>query len=137
MSTKYNLDYTALNDLADEIMAMPETIKEHIKPVAEEIGRTLKSNTEQVIPRLPEPKHNIHLADDVKLTVKVDDKKAMITVKGGNKTGKLWWPIDAGHINAKNGKWVGGLHFTDKAYQMTDVEGPMEALIQEIVNDEH
>lgn len=131
---KYDLDYGALNELADELVAMDENLKSNIKDVAESIGKELKANTETAIPRSAFPKHGVHLADDVKMSVKATDKKATITVKGGAKTGKLWWAVDNGHV-AQNGFFVPGVHFTDKAYNATNVSGPVDELIEEVLNN--
>ena len=131
---KYNLEYDVLNELADEFSRMDETMKARIKKTATQIGQQLKRNTEKFIPRQTEPKHGTHLADDVVMSVKETDKKASITVKGGSKTGALWFIVDNGHV-AKNGKFVAGAHFTDKAYNATDVESPVDSLIQEILNE--
>lgn len=131
---KFTLEYDALNELSDEFLVMDNTLKARIKNVATQIGQQLKNNTERYIPRQKVPKHDIHLADDVKLSVKTTDKKASITVQGGSKTGKLWFIVDNGHV-AKNGRFVAGVHFTDKAYNSTDVEGPVDTLIKEILNE--
>lgn len=131
---KYTLEYNALNELSEEFLVMDETLKSRIKNVATQIGQQLKKNTERYIPKGKVPKHDVHLADDVKMSVKVNDKKASITVQGGSKTGGLWFIVDNGHV-AKNGKFVAGAHFTDKAYNSTDVETPVDALIKELINE--
>ena len=131
---KYTFEYDALNELSEEILLMDSTLKARIKSIATQIGNQLKKNTERYIPKGKVPKHDVHMADDVKMSVKVTDKKASITVQGGSKTGPLWFIVDNGHV-AKNGRFVAGLHFTDNAYNSTDVEGPVHALIKEIINE--
>lgn len=131
---KYQLEYGALNELADELFAMDDTLKSRIKETANKIGQELKKNTESAIPRAKKPTHGVHLADDVKMSVRVTDRKASITVNGGKKTGSLWFIVDNGHV-AQNGKFIQGAHFTDKAYNSTDVEGPVDSLVQEILNE--
>lgn len=43
--------------------------------------------------------------------------------------------MDSGHF-ARDGKtWVPGVHFTDKAYQATDISAPVDELIKEIIRD--
>lgn len=130
----YQLEYGALNELAEEFIKMDDNLKSNIKEVATEIGEQLKRNTEAAIPRASKPTHGVHLADDVKLNVKATEKKATITVSGGKKTGSLWFIVDNGHI-AQNGRFVGGAHFTDKAYRATDVETPVNRFIQEILHE--
>lgn len=131
---KYTLNYDALNQLGDELQGMNETIKSQIRDTATEIGRDLKRNTEQAIPRALHPKHGTHLAEDVKMSVKVTDTNATITVNGGSKTGGYWFIVDNGHV-AQNGRFVEGAHFTDKAYNATEVEKPVNQLIQEILHE--
>lgn len=131
---KYQLEYDALNELAEEFTVMNDDLKSRIKGTALQIGQQLKQNTERFIPRGQIPKHEVHLADDVKMSVKVTEKRASITVQGGSKTGRLWFIVDNGHV-AKNGRFVPGAHFTDKAYNSTDVAGPVDDLIQEIINE--
>lgn len=131
---KYQLEYGALNDLADEFLQMDNNLKSRIRETAESIGQQLKRNTEIAIPRTKVATHGVHMADDVKLSVRVSDKKASITVNGGKKTGSLWFIVDNGHV-AKNGKFVPGVHFTDKAYRATEVERPVDKLVQEILNE--
>lgn len=132
----YDINYDGLNELSNEFLFMNNALKEDIREVAKEIGTELKRNTEASIPRRAEgPKHGVHLADDVKMSVSVNDKKATITVKGGKKTGSLWWNVDNGHI-AKNGKFVPGVHFTDIAHSSVDVEGHVNKLIENLVRSE-
>lgn len=128
----YQLNYDALNELADEFKAMDDELKSSIKDIAKEIGNELKSNTEIFIPREAVAKHGVHLADDVKLSVTSNDKKTTITVKGGKQTGGYWFIVDNGHV-AQNGKFVGGVHFTDKAYENTSVLEKMDAFIQRLL----
>lgn len=130
----YQLNYGALNELAEEFINMDEILKANIKNTAQEIGKELKQNTEMAIPRETFAKHGIHLADDVKMSVKTTNKKTTITVKGGNKTGKLWWTVDNGHV-AQNGYFVPGVHFTDKAYSNTNVSGPVDDLIKGVLEE--
>lgn len=131
---KYQLEYGALNELADEILMMDDTLKSRIKETAQKIGKDLKANTERAIPRSVKPTHGVHMADDVVLNVTAGAKKASITVKGGKRTGSLWFIVDNGHV-AQNGKFVPGAHFTDKAYSQTEVQGPVDSLIQEILSN--
>lgn len=131
---KYQLQYDALNELSNEFLTMDNNLKSKIKGVATEIGQKLKRNTESAIPRSARPTHGVHMADDVKMSVSVSDKKASITVKGGKKTGSLWFIVDNGHV-AQNGKFVAGAHFTDKAYNATEVEGPVDKFIAEVLNE--
>ena len=133
---KATLNYGALNDLAAEFIQMDETLKGDIKDVADEIGRDLKSKTESALAthKTPEPKHGTYFSDDVKLSVKVGEKRASITVNGGKATGRLWFAVDNGHI-AKNGKFVDGIHFTDTAYNGTDVAGPVDALVDRVLGN--
>lgn len=130
--SKCQLEYDALNDIAAEFGLMNNDLKSKIKSTATQIGQQLKQNTERFIPRSAVAKHGVHLADDVRMSVSVTDSKASITVQGGSKTGGLWFIVDNGHV-AKNGRFVAGAHFTDKAYNSTDVEGPVNNLIQEIL----
>lgn len=127
----YQLDYSGFNEIMDDIMEMADSLPEKIKPIAEEIGEELRLQTAQAIPRGTVPKHDIHLADDVKCTVKSTNKNTVITIKGGAKTGGYWWNVDNGHI-ATNGRFVPGAHFTDTAYNAVDVEGPIDALLEDI-----
>lgn len=131
---KFQLEYDALNELSDEFLLMDKSLKSKIKGVAQEIGNKLKRNTESAIPRSAKATHGVHMADDVKMSVSVGDKKTSITVKGGKKTGSLWFIVDNGHV-AQNGKFVPGAHFTDKAYNATEVEGPVDKFIQEILHE--
>lgn len=131
---KYQLEYDALNQLSNEFVIMDKSLKQRIKKTATDIGQKLKRNTEKAIPKQGKAKHGVHLADDVQMSVSVNDKKATITVKGGKKTGSLWFIVDNGHV-ALNGKFVPGIHFTDKAYNATEVEGPVNNLIQEILHE--
>lgn len=131
---RYQLEYDALNDLGAEFAQMDDKLLSRVQQTANKIGNQLKSNTERYIPKGKKAKHGVHMADDVKLTVKTTTKKASITVKGGSKTGSLWFIVDNGHV-AQNGKFVAGAHFTDKAYNATDVEGPVNNLIQEVLNE--
>jgi len=131
----YQCNYDGLNELYDVFMTIDADLKSQIKATAKEIGNSLKSHTESSIPKATEPRHGVHLADDVVMSVSVNDKSAKITVKGGKKTGGYWWLVDNGHI-ATNNNFIPGAHFTDKAYQMTDVEGPVENLLNEVVRNE-
>lgn len=130
----YTLEYDALNELANEFDRLDANLKSNIEKVANEIGNDLKRNTEMAIPKEKKPRHELHLADDVKLNVKVTDKAAKITVKGGSKTGGYWWIVDNGHV-AKDGTFVPGAHFTDKAYQATSVSEKVDAMINEVTNE--
>jgi len=129
---KYQLEYDGLSQLLDEFGQMDDVLKARIKDTATGIGQKLKSNTESAIPRGAKAKHGTHLADDVKMSVKTTDTKATITVSGGKKTGGYWFIVDNGHV-AKNGTFVAGSHFTDKAYRMTEVEEPVDRLVQEMM----
>lgn len=131
---KYQLEYGALNDLTNELFEMNDKLKSRIKETATEIGQELKKNTEAAIPRSAKPTHGTHLADDVKMSVKVTDKKASITVNGGRKTGGYWFIVDNGHV-AQNGRFVPGVHFTDKAYNATRVAEPVNKLIEDITHE--
>jgi len=131
---KYQLEYDALNELSKEFLMINDELKSKIKNTATEIGQSLKHNTEMYIPKAPKATHGVHLADEVKMSVKVTDKKATITVNGGKKTGGYWFIVDNGHI-AQNGKFIGGAHFTDKAYKATNVERPVDALISEVLHE--
>lgn len=130
----YELDYSAISNLVDEFGEMDKEFKSRIRQTARKIGQQLKKNTENYIPREAVAKWGVHMADDVKMSVKVTDKKTSITVRGGKKTGSLWFIVDNGHVT-RNGKFVPGVHFTDKAYNATEVEGPVDNLIQEILNE--
>lgn len=131
---KYQLEYDALNQLAEEFVQMDVDLKSRIKNTATQIGQQLKRNTERAIPRSIKATHGVHMADDVQMSVKVTDRKATITVNGGKRTGGLWFIVDNGHV-AKNGRFVAGAHFTDKAYNATDVESPVDNLIQGVLNE--
>lgn len=132
---KYQLEYGALNELAEEFAKMDETLKGRIKETGKAIGTQLKHNTESAMPKSAGiATHGTHMADDVKLSVTTNDKKTSITVKGGKETGSLWFIVDNGHI-AQNGHFIQGAHFTDKAYRATDVVGPVDKLIGEIANE--
>lgn len=132
---KYQLEYDGLNELSNELLVMNNELKSKIKQTAKEIANDLATKTSQAIPREAKAKHGVHLADDVKSSVSVSDKRASITVRGGSKTGGYWWIVDNGHI-AKNGKFVNGAHFTDKAFQSVNVEGPVSELINEVLSNE-
>lgn len=131
---KYQLDYKALNELADEFVKMDDDLKMRIKDTTTEIGKNLRNNTIAAIPKGKTAKHGVHLADDVKMSVRVTDRKASITVNGGKNTGGYWFMVDNGHV-AQNGRFVQGAHFTDKAYNATEVSEPVDKLIQEILNE--
>lgn len=131
---KYQLEYGALNELADELLQMDDSFKARIKGVAQEIGERLKANTEKAIPRSVKPTHGVHMADDVVLSVNSGQRKTSITVKGGKRTGSLWFIVDNGHV-AQNGRFIPGANFTDKAYNATNVTEPVDSLIQEILKD--
>ena len=133
---KYTFEYGALNDLAQEFLEMDEALKEEIKDTATLIGKNLRANTEGILAEhnLKEPKHGKHLADEVKMSVSVTDKRATITVKGGKQTGGFWWTVDNGHV-AQNGRFIQGIHFTDSAYQRTEVEAPVDRMIQKVVGN--
>lgn len=132
---KYQLQYDGLNELANELLVIDNDLKDKIKQTAKVIANDLELKTSEAIPRSAKAKHGIHLADDVQSSVSVSNKRASITVRGGRKTGGYWWIVDNGHI-AKNGKFVNGAHFTDKAFQSVDVEGPVNELIEEVMNNE-
>ena len=129
---KYDLDYSEFEELEKEFAVMTDELVAQMKATAQGIGKELKANTESSIPREAVAKHGTHLADDVKLTVSSNKKKTLITVKGGKQTGRLWWNVDSGHF-ATNGRWVAPVHFTDAAYKMTDVEGPIDAMLSKVV----
>ena len=133
---KATFEYSALNDLAAEFIQMDDTLKAEIKGVAGEIGADLKTNAVNALAahRTKEPKHGTYFSDDVKSSVKANDKRATITVNGGKATGRLWFAVDNGHI-AANGKFVQGLHFTDDAYNATDVTTPVDNLINRVLGD--
>lgn len=132
---KYDLNYSEFERLGRVFDAMTVELKNEIKSAATQIGNQLKSNTEASIPRGAVAKHGVHLADEVKMSISSNDKRTTITVKGGKKTGGYWWIVDNGHI-AQNGKFVGGAHFTDKAYSMTNVDGPVQDMIDKVVSHE-
>ena len=134
--SKVTFEYSALNDLAAEFIQMDEKLKAEIKEVADTIGAELKTNTEAALVshKTKEPKHGTYFYDDVKLKVKTNDKRASITVNGGKATGRLWFAVDNGHV-AQNGKFVAGLNFTDQAYGWTDVSGPVDDLVDRILNN--
>ena len=133
---RYSFEYGALNELAAEFIQMDDTLKSEIKSTARSIGNSLKSNTETELAahRTKEPKHGTYFADDVKLSVSAGEKRATITVSGGKATGRLWWTVDNGHV-AQNGRFVSGIHFTDSAYNKTEVEAPVDSLIQGILGN--
>ena len=129
-------EYGALNELAAEFVQMDDALKAEIKATAQTIGRNLQTNTEAMLwaHKTKEPKHGTYFADDVKMSVSVNEKRASAKVNGGKTTGRLWWTVDNGHV-AKNGKFVPGIHFTDDAYSLTDVEGPVDQMIQRVLNN--
>ena len=133
---KVTFEYGALNDLAAEFIQMDDTLKAEIKGVADEIGADLKANTVAALAahRTKEPKHGTFFSDDVRSSVKANDKRASITVNGGKATGRLWFAVDNGHV-AQNGKFVQGLHFTDDAYNGTDVTTPVDSLIDKVLGN--
>lgn len=131
--SKYELDFSAVSSIMDEFGDMDKTFKSQIKETAQKIGQQLKKNTENAIPRTVPPKHGVHMADDVRMSVKVTDTRTAITVQGGKKTGSLWFIVDNGHV-AQNGRFVDGVHFTDKAYSATEVDAPVDKMIQELLN---
>ena len=133
---KATFEYGALNDLAAEFVQMDEALKDEIKSTAQEIGNNLKANTVSALGshRTKEPKHGTYFADDVKMSTSVNDKRASIKVNGGKATGRLWWAVDNGHV-AQNGRFVQGIHFTDEAYSKTNVERPVDDLIQRVIGN--
>ena len=133
---KATFEYGALNDLAAEFVQMDAALKEEIRDTARDIGKELQSNTVTALDahRTKEPKHGTYFADDVKMSTTVNEKRASIKVNGGKATGRLWWTVDNGHV-AQNGKFVPGIHFTDEAYNKTNVEGPVDSLIQRVIGN--
>lgn len=126
-------DFSELDNTTKEFYDMQKALEGEIKEIGQEIGQELKRNVEATIPvEEGNPKHGTHAVDEVKVSVRKKKESIKITAEGGKVMGGYWWLIDNGHV-AQDGTFVPGAHFTDKAYEMTDVEGRVENLLSRII----
>lgn len=131
--SNYYFDFSVLEEASKEFTDMQKALESEIKEVGKQIGEELKTNTEICMPREKgEPRHGIHADEEVTLKVSKGKNKVNVSVQGGTVMGKLWWLIDDGHV-AQNGRFIGGAHFTDRAYEKTNSQSYIDELLQRII----
>ena len=133
-----NFNYEeAVDGIRGEVARMSELLDKEAGKALDEIGRVIESNVMMTAPVSDkeyyysngEKKKNVHIADDVTRKVKRSKKSKMkyVTVSGGKKTWQKWHLANDGHV-AKNGKFIPGNHFADKAEIMS--EGSIDRIVE-------
>lgn len=100
------------------------TDERKIKDCLKEIGKYIARFVKQYAPsRSSNPSYSDagkgnykHIVDDVKSSVRKNrfNRQYYVSVHGGKWTGYKWLWLNDGHM-MKNGRWVPGTHFVDKA----------------------
>jgi len=97
-----------------------------IKTCLKEVGNHIKQNVKRYAPKHSKnPSYSDlnkseykHILDDITYVIKKSKSAGQyyVSVKGGKATGYKWLWVNNGHV-AKNGTFVQGTHFVDKAEQ--------------------
>lgn len=125
-----NINYQeAIDGIRAEVARMSELMDKESGKALDEIGKVIEANVMMTAPVSDKEyyyykngkgesskKENVHIADDVTRKVKrsKESKMKYVTVSGDKKTWRKWHLANDGHV-AKNGKFVPGNHFADKA----------------------
>lgn len=132
-----NLDYKeAIDGIRAEVARMSELMDKESGKALDEIGKVIEANVMMTAPVSDRKyyysnggkKENVHIADDVTRNVRKSkkSKRKYVTVSGGKNTWRKWHLANDGHV-AKNGKFVPGNHFADKAEIMS--EGSIDRIV--------
>lgn len=105
------------------------TDEKKLKSCLREIGKHIARFVKQYAPsRTQHPSYSDvgkgeykHIVDDVKYSVKKSKltKQLYVSVHGGKWTGYKWLWVNDGHV-MRDGTWVPGTHFVDKAEKASD-----------------
>lgn len=133
-----NFEYKeAIDDIRKEVARMSELLDKESGKALDEIGKVIEANVMMTAPvsdkeyyyYKKEKKKNVHIADDVTKKVKKYKKGSgkYVTVYGDKNTWRKWHLANDGHV-AKNGKFIPGNHFADKAEIMS--EGSIDRIVE-------
>ncbi len=125
-----NIKYEeAIDEIRAKVARMSELMDKESSRALDEIGKVIESSVMMTAPVSDKEYYyykngkgertrtwNVHIADDVTRKVKrsKESKMKYVTVSGDEKTWRKWHLANDGHV-AKNGKFVPGNHFADKA----------------------
>lgn len=146
-----NFNYEeAIDGIRGEVARMSELLDKEAGKALDEIGKVIESNVMMTAPVSDKEyyyyrngkggtgkKRNVHIADDVTRKVKKSKKSKMkyVSVSGDKDTWRKWHLANDGHV-AKNGKFIPGNNFADKAEIMSEdsidriVEKAMEGVVK-------
>ena len=140
MKAQASVEFTeAVNGMRAEIRNLKVLVDEDMEQAFFDIGAILKLQTENALPRSEKEvdvrkstrKKHHHLKDDVKYWVGISKGTGQryVSVFGGKDTGYKWGWINDGHIDKRNGNFIPGIHFLEKAL------GRAEGMISETIDE--
>lgn len=144
MKGKESLEFReAVNGIKAEMQRFTELTDDEMEQAFFDIGAILKLQTEIALPksekryetRKGRRREHKHLKDDVKYWVGRAKKtnQQYVSVFGGKDTGYKWGWVNDGHMNARDGSFVPGIHFLEKALKRS--EGMIDTTIDEHLSE--
>ena len=136
------LDYdNALSGIVADVLRMDKVLEKDQEKALEQIGKTIKKQTQAVLPVSDESGADYkHMKDDIKVTVNGKKKKTGVTgvtVHGGKQTAYKWHMLDDGTRNPNGTVHTRAKHFTAKAMEKAtpEVEKIVDDLIGRVTHD--
>jgi len=121
-----------LDEIVTELLRMENIMESEQQDLMTKIGKEIKKEVQNVLPKSGESGAHKHMREDIKVTV--NGKKAKtgitgVTVHGGKETAFKWHLLDDGTRNPDGSVHTPALHFTSKAMQAATPR------IEQLIND--
>lgn len=131
---KVNFEYQKpLDEIVADVLRMEDILEGEQEDLMTEIGKEIKKQVKDHLPKSNQTGDHKHMRDDVKVTVNGKKKKTGITgvtVHGGKDTAYKWHMLDEGTRNPDGTVHTKAIHFTTKA--MDAATPAIERLIDEL-----
>ncbi len=136
---RVDFDYKhGLDELVADVLRSERICEDEQKKLMKEIGKTIKDEVVQILPKSEVGGKHKHMKDDVKVTVTGGkDGTSGVIVHGGKDTAYKWHMLDDGTRNPDGSVHTPAIHFTDKAMKRAEstIEKMLDDLEKRIAND--
>jgi len=127
----------ALDGMIVDVLRMENVLESEQAELMTNIGKEIKKEVQNILPKSDEIGDYKHMKNDVKVTVNGKRAKTGITgvtVHGGKQTAYKWHMLDSGTRNPDGSIHTPAIHFTDKAMKAaeTKIERLIDALERKV-----
>ncbi len=124
--------------IEEELRKLPEMVEQEEKKVMKSIQKIITEKLKKNMPKGDGQKTNydgskpyVHMQDDIKATVKSQDGRAYVLIRGGKLTGYKWHMINDGTRGPDGRVKTPATHFIERA--MKESEAEIDALIDKLI----